>query len=106
MLFNSKISFLIVSFFINSTFISISSSQNVSYLDSLDGKFALQFRITDNFSLSNFQGTILSGKYHFSKRDAIRLGISLSLSSSDSETELNRLDTTIVDKSKDDLWEK
>jgi opacity protein-like surface antigen len=103
MLFNSKISFLIVSFFISAIFLGTSFSQQVTYLDSLDGKFALQFRITDNFCLSNFQGTILSGKYHISSRDAIRLGISLSFGSSDSETEINRLDTVKVDKSKDDL---
>jgi hypothetical protein len=100
MLVRSKISFLLFSLFISSTFSGIGFSQNVSYLDSLDGKFALQFQITDNFSLTNFQGTVFSGKYHFNKRDAIRLGISLNLGKIDSETEYNFLDTTIVNNSK------
>ena len=46
-----------------------------SYLDSLDGKYALQFQISENFTLSDFQGTTLSGKYQTGKRTAIRLGV-------------------------------
>lgn len=53
------------------------TTAQTSYLDSLDGKFALQFQINQNFSLSDFQGTTFSGKYHFGKRDAARLGVSL-----------------------------
>lgn len=77
--------------------------QSESYLDSLDGKFALQFQITDNFTLSDFQGTILSGKYHFSKRDAIRLGVMLEFADSELESEVSRLDTIDTDESKEDL---
>jgi len=102
MLFKSKISFLIVSAYLSLIFVGRSFSQQTTYLDSLDGKFALQFQIDRNFSLSNFQGTIFSGKYHFSQRDAIRLGISIQLADSDVETEVNRLDTTTVDNSKQD----
>ena len=58
-----------------------------SYLDSLDGKFALQFQINENFSLSDFQGTTLSGKYHLGKRSAIRLGLNVSFDDSDIERE-------------------
>jgi hypothetical protein len=56
-----------------------------SYLDSLDGKFALQFQIGENFTLSNFQGAIFSGKYHVGIREAIRLGISLDFSEVNTE---------------------
>ena len=71
-----------------STFLltSITSAQT-SYLDSLDGKFALQFQISENFTLTNFQGTIFSGKYHLGKRSAVRLGLSFSLDDYDSENE-------------------
>ena len=70
--------------------------QNESYLDSLDGKFALQFQISDNFNLTNFQGTTFSGKYHFSKRDAIRLGLSLDFGKSDADAETNQFDSVTV----------
>jgi len=59
------------------SFISTASAQT-SYLDSLDGKYALQFQISENFTLTNFQGAMLSGKYQLGKRSALRLGISLS----------------------------
>jgi hypothetical protein len=81
-------------------FSKISSPQNGSYLDSLDKRFALQFQITDNFSLTDFQGTIFSGKYHFAKREAVRIGLSVSFGDSETETELTRLDTAETDKSK------
>ena len=89
-------------------FVTTGFSQSTSYLDSLDGKFALQFRITNNFSLSNFQGTILSGKYHFSNRDAIRLGVSLQFDDSESD-EINKQKITdgyyISSDSNDDSFE-
>ncbi len=83
-------SFILITLMISTT----GFAQSTSYLDSLDGKFALQFQITENFSLSDFQGAILSGKYHFSKRDAIRLGFSLIADNSDAESGTNRIDTT------------
>ena len=102
MLFNSKVSFLLSAFFLSSVLFNTSFPQQTSYLDSLDGKFALQFQITQNFSISNFQGSVFSGKYHFSKRDAIRFGLSLNLSSTDTEAEINYLDTTFVDNANQD----
>jgi len=71
-------------------------SQSTSYLDSLDGKFALQFQISDNFQLSNFQGTTFSGKYNFSRRNAVRVGFSVSLNNSDAESNQTFLDTTFT----------
>lgn len=41
------------------------------------GKFALQFQITENFKLSDFQGALISAKYHFSPKSAIRFGVGL-----------------------------
>jgi hypothetical protein len=39
------------------------------------GKWALQFQINNNFTLSSFQGAIISAKYHFADSKAIRFGI-------------------------------
>lgn len=72
--------------------------QNESYLDSLDGKFALQFQISDNFNLTNFQGTTFSGKYHLGKRDAVRLGLSLDFGDSELDGQTNQFDTVNVAK--------
>ena len=102
MLFHSFIKFSFAFLFSSLIFVSTGFSQSTSYLDSLDGKFALQFQINDNFSLSDFQGAVISGKYHFSKRDAIRLGLEIILSDADSETKLNNLDTNQVDQSIDE----
>jgi len=69
------------------------TTAQTSYLDSLDGKFALQFQISENFTLTNFQGATLSGKYHLGKRSAIRLGLSLYFDDSNSDREINLSDT-------------
>lgn len=95
MLFKSTSEYLLSLLLFTLLFISSGFSQNASYLDSLDGKFALQFQISDNFTLRNFQGTILSGKYHFSSRDAIRLGVSMEFGDSEYNSEITRLDTTV-----------
>ena len=96
-----KISFSLL--FASLIFVSAGFSQSTSYLDSLDGKFALQFQINENFSLSNFQGSVLSGKYHFSKRDAIRLGLEFIFGDSESETVVNNLDTNVVAQRVEDI---
>lgn len=83
------------------SFISTTTAQT-SYLDSLDGKFALQFQINENFTLTNFQGTTFSGKYHLGKKSAIRAGLSLFFddSSFDRESTYNDNDTlSYVEKS-------
>jgi hypothetical protein len=102
MLTKSKFSILYLFLAIILFYIGNGFSQNASYLDSLDGKFALQFQINDNFQLSSFQGTVFSGKYHFCSRDAIRLGLSIEFGDSESETEITRIDTTDFDRVKSD----
>ena len=47
------------------------------------GSWALQFQISHNFTLSSFQGSIISAKRHFSKKRALRFGVSLNASISD-----------------------
>ena len=98
----SYLSNLLILLFVSQLAITSGFSQSTSYLDSLDGKFALQFQINENFSLSNFQGSVLSGKYQFSKRDAIRLGLEFIFGDSESETVVNNLDTNVVDQRVED----
>ena len=47
-----------------------------------EGCWALQFQVNQNFSLSSFQGAVLSVKKHYSDDVAIRLGLSFSTTSS------------------------
>jgi hypothetical protein len=75
-------------------------SQSFIYPDSLDGKYALQFQISDDFQLTNFQGTTFSGKYHIGKREAIRTGISLDFG--DAENEFDAVTDTTSDHGKND----
>jgi len=102
MLFQSFLKIYFSFLFTSLLFVTTGFSQSTSYLDSLDGKFALQFQINENFRLSNFQGSTLSGKYHFSSRDAVRLGLSLSFSDFDGKVSSNVLDTINVNTNKID----
>jgi len=45
---------------------------------SLAGKYALQFQISQDFTLSNFLGSVISGKYHLTNKNAIRIGLGFS----------------------------
>jgi len=76
---------------------SLTTAQS-SYLDSLDGKFALQFQISENFTLTDFQGAILSGKYHLSNKSAIRIGFSMNFSDSDGESNSTLFDSLVSNK--------
>lgn len=49
------------------------------------GVWALQFRITGNFNLGSFQGSVLSAKYHFRPNEALRFGVSFLGQTSDTE---------------------
>jgi hypothetical protein len=54
----------------------LSSQDSTSQQIDLTGKFALQFQIAENFKLTSFQGSIISGKYNFSNSLALRFGVS------------------------------
>ena len=75
------------------------TTAQTSYLDSLDGKFALQFQISSNFQLKDFQGTTFSGKYHFGKRDALRLGVSLGFADGSGQRDETFFDTDSITQS-------
>lgn len=64
-----------------------STAQETSRSPLDGGTWALQFRISDNFTLSNFSGSIISLKRHYSARSAFRAGFSLLLSSGSAETD-------------------
>ncbi len=49
------------------------------------GAWALQFGISDNFTLTNFEGGSVSVKRHLTDSSAVRLGVTASASSNDSE---------------------
>jgi opacity protein-like surface antigen len=50
------------------------------------GSKSLQFRIGNDFSLTNFDGLSFSGKKHYSDKSAIRLGLDVSASITHSES--------------------
>jgi hypothetical protein len=50
-----------------------------------DGAWALQFQVGNNFTLSSFQGTVISVKRNCSPSHAIRVGVSLSSEFSDED---------------------
>ncbi len=49
------------------------------------GAWALQFQISRNFTLSRFEGSVISAKRHFSGKKSLRFGLSLNASISDVE---------------------
>lgn len=58
--------------------------QNDSQGNSLhNGSWAFQFQIDNNFTLKSFQGAIISAKRQYSENVAIRMGTSVSFSTSD-----------------------
>ncbi len=103
MLTRSYLSNLLILLFVSQLFITTGFSQSTSYLDSLDGKFALQFQIADNFQLSSFQGTTFSGKYNFSSRDAVRLGLSINFGDSEGDETISRSDTNLVSTGREEF---
>ncbi len=82
-------------FFFSGTFY----SQENSYLDSLSGKFALQFQVADNFQLSSFQGATLSGKYNINRFSAVRIGFSVNLINGNNNQFQQYLDTAVYNGS-------
>ncbi len=53
----------------------------------VQGSWSLQFRISNNFTLSNFQGALISAKRHLSDKSAVRFGLSFSGSTGDISTD-------------------
>ena len=78
-----KFSILISVLFL--TFTSNYFAQTDSTKIDLEGKWALQFGISENFTLSSFQGGTISAKYHFTNNSALRFGVTLYHSNLDRE---------------------
>ncbi len=55
------------------------------------GAWALQFQISRNFTLSRFEGSVISAKRHFSDKKSLRFGLSLNASISDAEQNSTRV---------------
>lgn len=53
----------------------------------LNGRYALQFQVTDLLQFTDFQGGVISGKYHFNENFALRFGTEIDLSNADRTTE-------------------
>jgi opacity protein-like surface antigen len=91
--------------FVNNSLIYSQSDQDSTKNSLKKGSWSLQFQISQNFTLRNFQGSNLSAKKHLSSKSAIRFGIGLSGTMTDREKDLKRDDTnylsdeTIEDKS-------
>lgn len=59
--------------------------------------WALQFRVAPNFTLTSFQGGIISAQYQLTKRHALRLGLSGNVRFDDEDgTERSREETDIL----------
>ncbi len=72
--------FLIAFIFLTSQLL-LAQTDSVSNIP--QGKFALQFQVKENFSISSFQGSILSGKYFFNNGNAFRAGLTVSVNTED-----------------------
>ena len=65
-------------------------------------KHSLQFRVTNVLSLSSFKGTLISYKFHFNDKRAIRFGISL-VSRSIAEDKLSEKDYEELENTEQNL---
>lgn len=64
---------------------SVLSAQDKPKNSLADGSWSMQFRISDNFTLSTFDGALLSVKKHLSNKTALRLGVSGTYTNSDED---------------------
>jgi opacity protein-like surface antigen len=69
------------------------------------GAWALQFRVSENFTLSTFEGSVVSLKRHYSPSTALRLGVSLALRSSDETSGFSNPDTVNSRDLSDDTYQ-
>ena len=60
------------------------------------GSWSLQFQISENFTLQSFQGSMISTKYHFTEKSALRTGLSISGRSSDIEDNIEQDSDTVT----------
>lgn len=73
----------------------------------IGGAWALQFRISENFTLSTFKGSVVSLKRHYSPSTAIRLGVSVSALTRDDALSTTYPDTTVdYDRDTDNTYGK
>jgi hypothetical protein len=69
------------------------------------GSWALQFSITDNFTLDDFSGTTLSVERCFSPGSAVRLGVGASVLDRNEEEDTALADTSVVSDTDTSAWD-
>jgi hypothetical protein len=71
--------FSFISLFISYIFYAqpVTSVDSTASLPMQRGQWAIQFRVTSNFTLSHFNGANFAAKYHFSERSALRLVLTI-----------------------------
>lgn len=67
-------------------------------------KYAFQFQIGPNFTLRNFQGSVLSGKYNFDKCNSLRLGLSIENVNEESNELQNNPNSTVTSLNNDNSY--
>jgi hypothetical protein len=60
------------------------------------GAWALQFRISNNFTLDTFRGTVVSLKRHYSPNTALRLGLTANVQSGENTLNFSDVDTSFA----------
>ena len=59
---------------------------NLTNVDNIKkGSFALQFKVNENFKITDFNGALISAKYHYSKSAGIQFGFEINSSRDKSE---------------------
>ena len=83
--------FLILIFFFSSqTFTQTETMKDTAKNNSLqEEKWALLFQVTDNFSLRSFNGSLVSGDYHFLENTFLRVGVGINGSLSNAESNVS-----------------
>ena len=75
--------------FVSNVFSQQNGAKDSTAINSLyEGSWALQFKIASNFTLDSFDGSNLAFKYHFSKKSALRVGVTLKTYNTDSDYEI------------------
>ena len=75
----------------------LAQEQTKAHLDSIlrKGSWSMQFRMTTLLSFINLEGSILSAKYHFASRHALRIGLSANVDNSIRDnSKFTTIDTT------------
>ena len=88
--FKFSVLFIMILFLLNTSLLA-QENQRENSLEA--GAWALQFQISRDFTLSQFEGSVISAKRHFSDKKSLRFGLSLNAVISDTEQSFRRSDS-------------